>query len=572
MAKSGSELERAREAYASQAWAEAFDALSNVDRSEPLGGDDLELLSEAAYMLGREAEYLATLERAHRAHLEAGEPMAALQCAFWIGINLARRGEIGQASGWLGRARRLLDGKGDDCVERGYLILPRVFEQEAGGELEAAAATAAEVAAIGEHYADPDLFALAAHEQGHILIKIGRIREGLGLLDESMVAVTAGELSPIVSGIVYCGVILACRDAHEVRRATEWTAALSAWCSRQPDLVAFTGRCLLHRAELMQSRGAWSEALLEARRASRRCEEGENPAAAGEAEYRRGEIERLRGEFDAAEQAYRVASRRGREPQPGLALLRLAQGDRDGASAAISRSLSEATAIGERVSLLPAQVEISLAIGDSEAAGEASREMETIAASDDGALAAGAAQAQGTVALAQGDPRSALAALRRAEEIWRELEFPYEEARVREQVGVACRALGDEETALLELEAAGAAYRDLGARPDSARVELLFESTPGGDSGLTKRELEVLWHLASGDTNKEIAADLVLSERTVDRHVSNLFAKLGVSNRAAATAYAYEHQLLPDTGLKPPNFGPGRKMGDSADAKRGGHT
>jgi DNA-binding CsgD family transcriptional regulator len=561
MAKSEGELERAREACANQVWAQAFDGLSNLDRSESLGPADLELLSEAAYMLGREAEYLATLERAHRAHREAGDPMAALRCAFWIGINLARRGEVGQASGWLGRARRLLDGEDEDCVERGYLILPRVFEQEAGGELEAAAATAAEVASIGERFGDQDLFALAAHEQGHILIKVGRIKEGLGLLDESMVAVTAGELSPIVSGIVYCGVILACRDAHEVRRATEWTAALSAWCSRQPDLVAFTGRCLLHRAELMQSRGAWSEALQEARRASRRCEEGENPAVAGDAEYRRGEIERLRGGFEAAERAYREASRRGREPQPGLALLRLAQGDRDGASAAIARALSEAAEIGERISLLPAQVEISLAIGDLEAARAASRELETIAASDDGALAAGAAQAQGTVALAHGDPRSALSALRRAEGIWRELEFPYEEARVRELVGLACRGLGDEETAVLELEASGAAYRDLGATPDSSRAESLLDSPPDGDSVLTKRELEVLWHLASGDTNKEIAADLVLSERTVDRHVSNLFAKLGVSNRAAATAHAYEHHLLPDAGLKPTQSRSGPKNG-----------
>jgi len=567
MAESGGELERAREAYAHQAWAEAFEGLSRADRAESLNARDLELLAEAAYMLGREAEYLASLERAHRAHREAGEPMAALRCAFWVSINLARRGEVGQASGWLARARRLLDERDDDCVERGYLILPRVFEQEAGGELDVAAATAAEAASIGERFGDPDLFALAAHEQGHILVKAGRIQEGLALLDESMVAVTASELSPIVSGIVYCGVILACRDAHEVRRATEWTAALSAWCSRQPDLVAFTGRCLLHRAELMQSRGAWAEALREARRASRRCEEGENPAAAGEAEYRRGEIERLLGDFDVAEQAYREASRRGREPQPGFARLRMAQGDREGAAAALGRALSEATEAGERLNLLPAQVEITLALGNLEAARAACREMESVAVGDDGALAASAAHAQGMVALALGDPSKALAALRRAEEIWRELEFPYELARVREQVGIACRALGDEETARLELEASRSAYADLGAVPDSSRVQSLLESRSGADSSLTRRELEVLWHLASGETNKEIAAELVLSERTVDRHVSNLFAKLGVSNRAAATAYAYEHRLLADAGLTPPNLGRRRKMGDSADAE-----
>ncbi len=545
VAKSRSDLERGREAYANQAWADVFDALSNADRSDSLAAGDLELLSEAAYMLGREAEYMATLERANRAHRDAGEPMAALRCAFWIGVNLARRGDIGQASGWLGRAQRLLDEQGEDCVERGYLILPRVFEQEATGELEVAAATAGEVAAIGQRFADPDLFALAAHEQGHILIKVGRIREGLGLLDETMVAVTAGELSPIVSGIVYCGVILACRDAHEVRRAQEWTAALSAWCERQPDLVAFTGRCLLHRAELMQLRGAWSDALQEARRAGKRCEEGENQAAAGEADYRRGEIQRMLGDFGAAEAAYREASGRGREPQPGLALLRLAQGKIDGAWAAIGRALTEATEIGKRASLLPAYVEISLAAGDLEAARVASREMESIAASDeDGQLAAMAAQARGAVELAEGDPRTGLASLRQAEDIWRKLKFPYEEARVRELVGVACRALGDEDTAALELEASRTVYRELGATPDLSRVESLLGTTPGGASTLTRRELEVLRHLASGETNKAIAADLVLSERTVDRHVSNLFAKLGVSTRAAATAYAYDHHLL----------------------------
>jgi DNA-binding CsgD family transcriptional regulator len=543
--KSRNDLERGREAYSSQVWADAFDALSNADRSDSLAAEDLELLSEAAYMLGREGEYLATLERAHRAHRDAGEPMAALRCAFWIGVNLARRGDIGQASGWLGRAQRLLDEQGGDRVERGYLILPLVFEQEASGDLEAAAATAGKVAAIGERFADADLFALAAHEQGHVLIKIGRIKEGLGLLDETMVAVIAGELSPIVSGIVYCGVILACRDAHDVRRAQEWTAALSAWCKRQPDLVAFTGRCLLHRAELMQSHGAWSEALQEAQRAGKRCEEGENPAAAGEADYRRGEIQRMLGDFGAAETAYRAASGRGREPQPGLALLRLAQGRIDDASATIGRAMTEATEIGKRASLLPAYVEIRLAAGDLEAARVASREMESLAASDDGGqLAAMAAHVRGAVEMAEDDPRTSLASLRLAEGIWRKLKFPYEEARVRELVGVACRALGDEDTADLELEASRAAFSELGATPDVKRVESRLGNGPGGGSALTKRELEVLRHLASGETNKAIAADLVLSERTVDRHVGNLFAKLGVSSRAAATAYAYEHHLL----------------------------
>ncbi|HEX6584341.1 MAG TPA: hypothetical protein VF056_12120, partial [Thermoleophilaceae bacterium] len=314
------ELERGRSSYAGEAWTDAYESLSAADRSDPLGGQDLELLATSAYMIGREDDYLAVLERAYREHLSSGRQLGALRCAFWVGVTLARRGEMGSAGGWLGRAQRLLDQEGEEGVERGYLLIPAIFQQEAGGDLEGAAATAGEAAAIGERFGDPDLFALAAHERGHILIQNGRLREGLRLLDEAMVAVTAGELSPIVSGIVYCGVILACQDAHEVRRAREWTAALTSWCERQPELVAFTGRCLIHRAEILQLQGDWADALREAERAGERCRRGGNEAGAGEACYRQGEIHRVLGEAAAAEEAYRAASLCGREPQPGLAL------------------------------------------------------------------------------------------------------------------------------------------------------------------------------------------------------------------------------------------------------------
>ena len=539
------ELKRGREAYATERWLDAHESLFAADRSHPLKPDDLERLATSAYMLGREAEYLSLMERAHRAHLDAGQPLAALRCAFWIGVNLASRSEIGKASGWLGRAQRLLDEHGADRVEFGYLLLPVVFEQEASGDLEAAAATAGEAARIGRGFDDSDLIALAAHEQGHVLIRLGQITDGLRLLDETMVAVSAGELSPIVSGIVYCGVILACQDAHEVRRAQEWTAALSGWCKRQPDLVAFTGRCLTHRAELMQLDGAWSEALEEARRAEQRCAQGENPAAAGEACYRQGEIHRMLGDFGDAEEAYREANRRGREPQPGLALLRLAQGNLDPATAAIHRVLDETGESAKRAKLLPAHVEIMLAAGDLEAARIASRELERLATGyEEGALGAIAEQALGAVKLAAGDAVAALASLRRAAATWQRLDAPYETGRVRELVGLACRALGDEDTAALELEAARAAYAKFGAKPDLVRIDWLVARAPGGAHGLTARELEVLRLVAAGETNKAIAAELVLSERTVDRHVSNIFAKVGVSSRAAATAYAYEHRLL----------------------------
>ena len=539
------ELERGREAYSAEAWADAYEALLAADQSDPLGAGDLELLASSAYMLGRENEYLGLLERAHRAHLHAGDPLRALHCAFWIAVTLASRGDVGRANGWLGRAQRLLDEQGDDDrVERGYLLLPVVFEQEASGDLDGAAATAGEAAAIGDRFGDQDLFALAAHEQGHILIRSGRIKEGLRLLDETMVAVTAGEIAPIVSGIVYCGVILACRDAYEVGRAQEWTASLSGWCERQPDLVAFTGHCLVHRAEIMQLQGAWSDALEEARRAEERCLRGENPAAAGEACYRQGEVHRMLGDFGVAEAAYREASRRGREPQPGLALLRLAKGDAAG-EAAIRRVLTETVEPVKRAAFLPAYVEIMLAVGDIEAARDASRELEALAEGhEEIALGAMAAQAKGAVELAEGDASAALASLRHAGNVWQRLGAPYDAARVRELVGLTCRALHDEDTAAMELEAARAAYAELGAMPDLARLDSLTGTVRGGPHGLTERELEVLRHLAAGETNKAIAADLVLSERTVDRHVSNIFVKLGVSSRAAATAYAYEHELL----------------------------
>jgi DNA-binding CsgD family transcriptional regulator len=539
------ELERGREAYSREAWLDAYESLSRADGEASLAPGDLALLATCAYMIGRESEYRTVLERAYRVHLEAGDEIAALRCAFWIGVTLASHGETGGASGWLRRARRLLERQDGERVEHGYLLLPSVFQLVAGDDSEAAAATAGEAAAIGERFGDPDLFALATHQEGEILIRIGRLDEGLGLLDEAMVAVIAGELSPIVAGIVYCGVILACQDAHEVRRAREWTAALSTWCARQPDVVAFTGRCLVHRAEIMQLEGEFSGALEEARRAAERCLRGENPGAAGDAWYRQGEIHRLRGHFAAAEAAYREASRLGREPQPGLALLRLAQGGPHAAASTIRRVVAETQAPGERAGVLPAFIEIMLAVDDVGAARGACRELESIAAGQErGALGALAAQARGAVELAGGDAVRALAALRHAGDIWQELKAPYEAARVRELAGRACRVLEDEDAAALELAASRATYSELGAAPDLARLRSLGGGPRGDARELTDRELEVLRHLAAGETNKAIAGELVLSERTVDRHVSNIFAKLGVSSRTAATAYAYEHRLL----------------------------
>jgi ATP/maltotriose-dependent transcriptional regulator MalT len=540
------ELGQGREYYARRAWMDAYKSLSQADQAAPLGAEDLEQLATSAFMIGRDDDYLSTLERAHQAYLDAGEAMRAVRCAFWVGINLALRGEMSRATGWLGRAQRLVEREESDCVERGYLLVPVVLRNEAIGDWEAAYAAAAEAADIGERFGDSDLLALAVHEQGLILVNQGRVEEGLGLVDEAMVAVTAGELSPIVTGIVYCSVISGCQEVYELRRAQEWTAALTQWCEHQPDMVAFSGRCLVHRAEIMELHGAWRDALEEARRARQRSEQGKNRSAAAQAFYLQGEVHRLQGKFSAAEEAYRNASRYGWEPQPGLALLRLAQGNHDAAAAAIRRAVGETTEPLKRARLLPAYVEIMLAVGNARETRSACGELEEISARyESGMLDAMVAHAEGAIDLAEGDARAALVALRRAWQVWRELEVPYEAARARVLLGLACRALGDYDTAALELEAARGVFAQLGAAPELAHVDSLIRRDTSIDAhGLTPRELQVLRLVAAGETNKAIASNLVLSERTVDRHVSNIFTKLSVSSRTAATAYAYEHQLI----------------------------
>jgi len=360
------------------------------------------------------------------------------------------------------------------------------------------------------------------------------------------VAAIAGELSPIVTGMVYCGVILACEEIYELRRAQEWTAVLARWCEQQPDLVAFTGRCLVHRAQLMHLHGDWRDALEEAHRAGERFELSMNEAAAAKACYLRGEVHRLRGEFAEAEESYREASQLGLEPQPGWALLRLAQGNADAAAAAIRRAIGETTDRLKRAGLLPAYAEILIAVGDLDDARLACAELGEIAAECESAmLEAIHGHARGAVELAAGDASNALVSLRRAAQAWKELEAPYEAARARVLVGQACRELGDEDAFSLELEAARGVFEQLGAAPDLTWVDALMGKAATTDAhGLSPRELEVLRLVASGKSNREIAGLLVISEHTVARHVQNIFTKLGVPSRTAAGAFAFEHDLV----------------------------
>jgi DNA-binding CsgD family transcriptional regulator len=413
------------------------------------------------------------------------------------------------------------------------------------GDFVGSATTWAEAANIGASYNDVDLVTIARQGQGRTSLRLGATAEGVALLDEAMVAVAAGELSPIPAGIVYCSVIEACQEILDVRRAQEWTNALSDWCASQPDLVPYRGRCLIHRSEIMQLNGAWPDAIDEARRACERLSAPPQPQL-GAAFYQRAELHRLRGEFTMAEDAYRQASQRGRIPEPGLALLRLAQGRADAAAAAIRRAVEEAKDLVSRSKVLPAYVEIMLATSDAAAARAAAEELAGIADGMDlPYLGAVAGHAQGAVLLAEGDARAALEALRGAWASFEELQVPYEAARLRVLAGLACQELGDEEGAELERDGARRVFEQLGAAPDLARLQALSSTAASqAAGGLTAREVQVLALVATGKSNREIAAELVISERTVARHMSNIFTKLNVSSRTAASAFAFEHDLV----------------------------
>jgi DNA-binding CsgD family transcriptional regulator len=537
---------RGREVFRRRAWTDAYEMLSVADRQSPLEPADLELLATAAYLIGRDEAGAALLTRAHHELLRRDDPVRAARCAFWLAFHLLNSGELARSGGWVARARRLLDDGRHDCVEQGYLLYPVAVQAIFGGDNAAACATFVQAADIGDRFREPDLVTMARVGQGRALIRLGEPAKGVALLDEAMVAVTAGEVSAIVAGDTYCTVIEGCQETFDLRRAQEWTAALAHWCASQPDLDRFRGQCLVHRAEIMVLHGAWSDAMDEAQRAYERFLRGPSHPAVGSAFYQLAELGRLRGEFVKADEMYRQAHQVGREPQPGLALLRLAQGDVGAAQAAIRRVLDEARDRVSRATLLPAYVEIMLAAGDLAAARIGADQLSQIAADLEAPLLrAVAAHATGAVLLGEGDGRAALEALRRGWTVWHGLDAPYEAARARVLLGLACRELGDQDGATMELDAARWVFQQLGAMPDVVRVETLARDTATQTVGsLTGRELQVLRLVATGMGNRAIAAELFLSEKTVARHLSNIFTKLDVSSRSAATAYAYEHGLV----------------------------
>jgi len=540
-----SDLERGRASYACRAWLDAHMALSKADRVQPLGVEDLERLAWSSELAGHERDALAAWERVHDAHAQAGDALAAARAAFWLGFHLLNSGEAGRGTGWLTRSRDSIERHGGDCVERGYLLVPAAREMlYRKNDPAAAQAAALEAVACGDRFGDRDLASLARMAQGQAEIALGREEAGIALLDQAMLPATGGHLTPFVTGVVYCAVIGCCQRIYALDRAREWTMALAAWCDAQPQLAAFNGACRVHRSEVLQFLGSWAEAIEEARLVAQ-SSAGTAPTDTASACYQQGEILRLRGDFAAAEEAYREASQHGRAPQPGLALLRLAQGKPEAAAAAIRQAVAATGNPLTRTRYLPAAVEILIAADDLGGAEEAARDLERIAShAGNPVLDAMAAHAVGALRLARDDASAAIEPLRSSFSVWQQVGAPYLAARIRVLLAKALEALGDDDGALLERDAARAVFRELGAASDLTAIGTSPREASANPCGLTSRELHVLRLLASGRTNRAISQELFLSEKTIDRHVSNIFMKIDVHTRAAATAFAYEHKLV----------------------------
>jgi len=535
-------LDEARRSWAEHDWQACFDAAGRAGSDDPAReAERLDLLADAAWWLGRLDECIDARERAYRIYDEYGDERRAGQCAVWLYEHHCFRASPSIASGWLGRARRAL-GRGAECAELGALILREAEMAHGSGALDVAAALAERGVDLGRQLRCADLEAEALQALGRIRIDEGRPADGLALLDEAMLFAVEGRLSPYSTGKVYCSLISACEELSDHGRAAEWTAATAKWAADHP-LAVFPGLCRVHHATALRWRGDWAEAEQEAIRASEELATINRPnAAAAWAEV--GDIRRRLGDLDGAAEAFAAADAIAPQPRAGVALLRLAAGDLGQASAIITDAL-EAAGWNRlaRAKVLPALAQIAIAAGDIATATGAVEELETIATDfESRGIAAAAASARGRLQLATGSP-DASATLRAAVNRWVDLGVPYEIATTRMLLGEACRLRGDDRGAHAAFRAARQLFDELGVRVDDRTLQVT-PSRPPLPAGLTEREAEVLRLVAAGHTNKEIAAALFLSEKTVARHLSNIFTKIGVSTRAAATAFAFERGIV----------------------------
>ncbi|MFW6033890.1 MAG: LuxR C-terminal-related transcriptional regulator [bacterium] len=539
-------LDEARAAYEIRDWEVARDGFIAASRTEPLPAGDRYALARCWWWIGDLEACSANLEDAHVRALEEGRTELAATAALELGLAHLLRGNEPVGSGWIGRAGRLAAELPEAAIH-GYLALVLEVDPDfSGAEPTGTRDAARRVRDIGRRCGDPTLVAAGLHGEGRALIGAGDVSAGMALLDEAMVAVLAGEVDGTWAGNLYCATIGACHDLGDFRRMAQWTEAMQRWLDELPAAALFAGDCRVHRAQLLILRGEWDRAAREAERA---CEELETVSVmnAAEAWYEVGEVRRRRGDLQAAEDAYRTAHGLGRDPEPGFALLRLAQGRVEAASTSIGAAMLTGTtdSVG-RARLCAAQVEIALAAGRLEVARRACGELHEIAAAcASPGLEAMAGAARGAVLLAAGRPEQALAPLRKACRLWRELDVPDEAARTGVLLARTYSGLDDTEAARRELDAAASMFDRLGAYAEAARRAVRHGSQPR-PYGLSDRELEVLRLVADGRNNPQVAEALVISRRTVARHMSNIFVKLGVSSRTEAARFALDHGLLPE--------------------------
>lgn len=537
----GDALAAARDAQARHSWQEMFDAASAAAVDAPeLEADRADLVADAAWWLGRLDDCIAAREQAYRLYEELGNHRRAGMCAVWLWEHQAIAARPAIAGAWLRRARRALDDD-PDCVEHGALLLREAETAHGEGRLGVARDLASGGLTLARKLGSPDLEAEALQTLGRIRIEQGEIAEGMSDLDDAMLFAVEGRLGPYATGKVYCSLISACEDIGDLDRAAEWTDATLRWARRHPFAI-FPGICRVHRAVVLKRRGALAEAEEEARRA---CTElasshiGNSAAAYAEV----GDICRRLGELDRAEAAFAAAQEITGGPCGAMALLRLAQGRTAQALTIATGCLRDTTNPLARAAMLPILIHVAVAADELDTARDAVVELEGIAASFDTALLHATAQsARGRVALAEHDSTSACMALRDALDRWQALGIPYEIATTRVLLGQALRETGDETAAVESFAAAATMFDEIGARLDAQ--ELAGDHRPALPGGLTEREAEVLRLIAAGMTNNEIAGSLYLSAKTVSRHVSNIFTKIGVTSRAAATAFAFEHGLI----------------------------
>lgn len=523
-------------------WIARFDELSG--RRAALTPAELDELALAAWLIGRGDDAEQAWSDAHRAHLEAGDADAAMACAFWLGFTLGEGGEPVKAGAWMARLFELHDAHPS---RRSAAIVATCGAYAAfhSGRFDDAIHHGESAVSLAKEVGDSDFEVLATMGLGRALVHSGRLTEGFERMDAVMLAITTGAASDRVAGPAFCAVISSCLERWDVERAQVWTRDLNDWCDAQQGLSPFRGDCSVNRAAVMRLGGEWDEAqatLIAVCEQNRRRETLEN------AFYWLGELRRLTGSAEAADEAYHRAAEIGREVQPGLALLRRDAGNHAAARAGIARALESAPPPGTRAELLAAQVDLETEHGDLTLAQQASARLRELSdALETPYLRALADRAEAQVLIGSDAADRALPLLRASWSAWRQLEAPYEAAITRMHLGRAARALGDEDAAQLEFDAARTALTALGALPDLARLERIAAPPDASraDGGLSRRELEVLRLIARGRSNRDIAHDLFLSERTVARHVSNILTKLGLSNRTAATTFAFEHGLVP---------------------------